>query len=88
MIEESLYLANVLKMNDDEMAQLKELFGLTGSDEEVANWFMENYNLKMVVLTAGAEYSTVYTPDKVSTLPTPKVEVVDTVGAGDAFPQL
>ncbi len=85
LIEESLYLANVLKMNDDEMAQLKELFGLTGSDEEVANWFMENYNLKMVVLTAGAEYSTVYTPDKVSTLPTPKVEVVDTVGAGDAF---
>lgn len=85
LIEESLYLANVLKMNDDEMARLKELFSLTGSDEEAANWFMANYNLRMVVLTAGAAYSTVYTPDQVSTLPTPKVEVVDTVGAGDAF---
>lgn len=85
LIEESLYLANVLKMNDDEMAQLKELFSLTGSDKEVANWFMANYNLKMVVLTAGAAFSTVYTPDKVSTLFTPVVHVVDTVGAGDAF---
>lgn len=85
LIEESLYLANVLKMNDDEMARLKELFNLTGSDEEAANWFMTNYNLRMVVLTAGAAYSTVYTPDEVSTLPTPRVKVADTVGAGDAF---
>lgn len=85
LIEESLFLANVLKMNDDEMSELKNLFGLNGSEEEVASWFMENYNLRMVVLTAGADYSTVYTPDEVSTLPTPKVDVVDTVGAGDAF---
>lgn len=85
LIEESLFLANVLKMNDDEMSELKNLFGLNGSEEEVANWFIENYNLRMVVLTAGADYSTVYTPDEVSTLPTPKVDVVDTVGAGDAF---
>ena len=85
LIEESLYLANVLKMNDDEMSELKNLFGLKGTEEEVANWFMENYNLRMVVLTAGADYSTVYTPDEVSTLATLKVDVVDTVGAGDAF---
>ena len=65
--------------------ELKNLFGLKGTEEEVANWFMENYNLRMVVLTAGADYSTVYTPDEVSTLATPKVDVVDTVGAGDAF---
>ena len=85
LIEESLYLSNVLKMNSDEMNQLKELFGLNGTEDEIAAWFMEKYNLKMVVLTAGASYSTVYTPDEVSTLPIPEVEVVDTVGAGDAF---
>ena len=85
LIEESLYLANVLKMNEEEMLQLKDLFGLKGSGEEVATWFMKNYNLKMVVLTGGASYSAVYTPEESSTLPTPKVEVVDTVGAGDAF---
>lgn len=85
LIEESLYLANVLKMNEEEMLQLKDLFGLKGSGEEVATWFMKNYNLKMVVLTGGASYSAVYTPEESSTLPTPKVGVVDTVGAGDAF---
>lgn len=85
LIEESLYLANVLKMNDDEMTALKALFGLNGTDEEVARWFMDKYNLRMVVLTAGAAYSTVYTPDEVSTLATSDVDVVDTVGAGDAF---
>ena len=85
LIEESLYLSNVLKMNSDEMNQLKELFGLSGTEDEIAIWFMEKYNLRMVVLTAGASYSTVYTPDEVSTLPIPEVEVVDTVGAGDAF---
>lgn len=85
LIEESLYLSNVLKMNSDEMNQPKELFGLSGTEDEIAIWFMEKYNLRMVVLTAGASYSTVYTPDEVSTLPIPEVEVVDTVGAGDAF---
>ena len=85
LIEESLYLANVLKMNDEELLRLKELFDLTGSEEKIATWFMKNYNLRMVVLTAGASYSTVYTPEEVSTLQTPKVEVIDTVGAGDAF---
>lgn len=85
LIEESLYLANVLKMNEEEMFQLKDLFGLNGSGEEIVFWFMKNYNLKMVVLTGGSSYSAVYTPQESSTLPTPKVEVVDTVGAGDAF---
>ena len=85
MIEESFYLANVLKANDEEFAILKELFGLTGSEEETARWFIEKYNLRMVVLTVGASHSTIYTRDEVSTLPTPTVQVADTVGAGDAF---
>ena len=45
----------------------------------------QNLSLIHIFLTAGADYSTVYTPDEVSTLATPKVDVVDTVGAGDAF---
>ena len=85
LIEESFYLANVLKANDREFAVLKELFGLTGSEKEVARWFIEKYNLRMFVLTAGASHSTIYTREEVSTLPTQQVQVVDTIGAGDAF---
>ena len=85
LIEESFYLANVLKANDEEFAVLKELFGLTGSEEEIAQWFIAKYNLRMLVLTAGALRSTIYTREETSTLPTLKVQIADTVGAGDAF---
>lgn len=85
LIEESLYLANVLKINDEELAVLRDLFHLEGTDREVANWFIERYNLRMLALTAGALYSTIYTANEESTMQTPVVQVADTVGAGDAF---
>ena len=85
LIEESLYLANVLKINNDELLVIRNLFHLEGTDEEIANWFIERYNLRMVVLTVGSAYSTVYTKNEVSTIGTPEVEVVDTIGAGDSF---
>lgn len=85
LIEESLYLANMLKMNTEEFQILREMFNLNGSEEETALWFLEKYNLRMVVLTAGSEYSALYTKNEISVLPTPKVKVCDTVGAGDAF---
>lgn len=85
LIEESLYLANVLKINDMELATIRGLFNLNGTDKEAAEWFLEKYNLRMVVLTAGPSYSTIYTKEETSTLDTPVVDVADTVGAGDAF---
>lgn len=87
LIEESLRLANVFKINNDEMDMLKGLFGFGDMGyDEVAARFIKEYGLRMLVLTAGAEYSAIYTPDgKVSEIPTPKVEVNDTIGAGDSF---
>lgn len=85
LIEESLYLANVFKINDAELAVLRDMFRLAGTDKEVAKWFIERYNLRILVLTAGASYSTIYTVKEESTLQTPGVQVADTVGAGDAF---
>lgn len=85
LIESLLEMANVFKINDEELALLRPMFGLGGSDEAVFRWFMEKYGLRYLVLTAGAEYSTIYSATESSTLPTPKVEVVDTVGAGDSF---
>ncbi|MDE6333047.1 MAG: carbohydrate kinase, partial [Muribaculaceae bacterium] len=43
------------------------------------------YNLKMLILTCGINGSYVFTPGNVSFQPTPRVEVADTVGAGDSF---
>ena len=46
---------------------------------------LEYFNLKMLILTCGTKGSYVFTPDSVSYRPTPRVEVADTVGAGDSF---
>ncbi len=87
LIEESLRLANVFKINNDELDLLRDLFGYAdkGYDETAAR-FIKDYGLRMLVLTAGEHYSSIYTPDgKVSEIPTPKVKVEDAIGAGDSF---
>ena len=49
-------------------------------------WYGDGkYNLDMLVLTCGVNGSYVFSKGSMSYLETPKVEVVDTVGAGDAF---
>ena len=87
LIEESLCMANVFKINNDEMSLLKELFGFSGmGEDDIAARFISDYGLRMLVLTAGEHYSSIYTPEgKVSEIPTPKVKVEDAIGAGDSF---
>lgn len=85
LIDMLLRHANVFKINDDEMAVVRNLFGLSGNDEEICRKLMAKYNLRYLIFTAGEKYSIVYSPTEKSFLETPKVEVVDTVGAGDAF---
>lgn len=86
LIDEQLRLATVFKVNDEELVLLRTLFGLSGSDEEVCTWFMNTYNLDYLILTAGAEYSTIWSKrGEHSTINTPKVQVADTIGAGDSF---
>ena len=46
---------------------------------------LEDYGLKMLILTCGVAGSHVFTRDSVSFRETPKVSVADTVGAGDSF---
>ena len=46
---------------------------------------MERYGLKMVILTCGEIGSHIFYEGGSSFLPTPKVEIADTVGAGDSF---
>ena len=58
---------------------LRPMFGLEGTIEDMCRWFMKKYGLRYLVLTAGAEYSTIFSEEEVSTIPTPKVQVVDTV---------
>lgn len=86
IITESLKNCNILKINEEEFLVLKQLFDIHDLNEmESCRWFVETFKLRYMILTAGADYSLIYTPDTVSYIKTPIVEVVDTVGAGDSF---
>lgn len=85
LIESLLEQANVFKINDEELELLRPMLQLEGTTEEVCRELMRKYDLRYLVLTAGAEFSTIYSPAETSTIPTPKVKVADTVGAGDSF---
>ena len=54
-------------------------------DYEVCNKLKQDFSLKYLILTCGAKNSFVYADDKIIFRDTPKVNVVDTVGAGDSF---
>lgn len=85
LIESLLQQANVFKINDEELELLRPMLQLEGTTEEVCRELMRKYDLRYLILTAGAEFSTLYSPEETSTIPTPKVKVADTVGAGDSF---
>lgn len=77
---------NILKINDEELITVSRMFGYPGIDLQDKCWILlGKYNLKMLILTCGINGSYVFTPGNVSFQPTPKVEVADTVGAGDSF---
>ena len=87
LIEELLKVATVFKINDEELLLLRDMFDIRGtSGEDASRWFLEEFDLDYVILTAGSAYSTIISrKGEVSTLDTPRVEVNDTVGAGDSF---
>lgn len=85
LIEELLKKSNVFKINDVELAILRQLFSLKGSDEKICDNLLKKYNLKYLIYTVGDKYSTIYAPHDCTLIETPKVKVVDTIGAGDAF---
>lgn len=83
---ESLRRCDVLKINDEELVIVSRLLELQGLDiESKCRQLLAEYGLRMLVLTCGVNGSYVFTADSMSFQETPKVEVADTVGAGDSF---
>ncbi len=89
LIESSLMLCNVLKINDDEILVIQDLYELQHmSRDEICQHLIRVYGLRYLILTCGRHGSSIYTADcqvAASFVPTPDTPVVDTVGAGDSF---
>lgn len=85
VIESSLRRADVLKLNSDELNILAGLFSLKGSETEVVRALLDKFSLQYVALTRGSEGSLIMGQGRESEHPGYLVNIVDTVGAGDAF---
>jgi len=85
IIEQSLALANVLKLNDGELPIVAGMLGLKGTTKEQLKALEQRYELRLVALTRGARGSLLYSAGQWSDHPGLPVVVKDTVGAGDAF---
>ena len=72
--------AHLLKISDDELFFITETSDLKAS---INSLFVGN--VKVVILTKGALGATVYTKTSEIFVPSNKVQVLDTTGAGDAF---
>jgi len=86
-VRESLSAANILKINDEELLKLKQLLGLHCSElQNMAGELVSIYQLDLVLVTLGAKGAFfVSNKSEVYYSAGYKVELVDTVGSGDAF---
>jgi len=86
IIEKSLKASNVLKLNEDELKLLNELFIKRNADEiSIAKTISEIFELDLVCITQGERGAILYSNGKSDYLPAAAENVVDTVGAGDAY---
>ncbi len=86
VIDASLQMANVLKLNDSELKVLAEHLPLSSDDEpgrliELA----ERMDFRAVALTQGPRGALLYQDGATCQVDSQSVQVEDTVGAGDAF---
>ncbi|MEQ1825711.1 MAG: carbohydrate kinase [Pirellula sp.] len=85
-ILESLSNANVLKLNDEELPILASMLDLSGNEHELLDGIWNRYPLRLVALTKGANGAMLVNTSRERFVSSGiAVDVVDTVGAGDAF---
>ncbi len=85
IISDSLRLADILKINDEELEIVSRMLCLSGTSEERCRAISREFNLKFVILTMGGDGSKVILEDRVHLSTPGKINIVDTVGAGDSF---
>lgn len=85
IINTMLELSNVLKLNDEELAVVANLLGITGSETDILSQLAERYALRLIALTRGASGSRLYAQGEDSNHQGFPAQIADTVGAGDSF---
>lgn len=83
VVRQSIALADIVKYNRGERSAIAEMFGV----EDVEAWLLSDQDVKLVVLTRGADGCALYTQSGQVEQPGVEVDTSegDAVGVGDAF---
>lgn len=84
----SLEHCSALKINDEELVETGRMIGSSLSGDALVEHLMESFDIRQVALTQGAKGSVLYAEGERFEQPASlvsKEQIVDTVGAGDAF---
>jgi fructokinase len=85
LVNELLRCANIVKLNEDELQQVHEYMGLSADVEAFCHEGIDRYGWKAVGVTLGDRGCAILANDQYVEAAGLPVDVVDTVGAGDAF---
>ncbi len=86
ILAESMRLADIVKLNDDELPRIMALYKLPFKDElSSAKKLQEKFGLKVLCITRGDRGSLLVRARDLSEHPGFRIRVADTVGSGDAF---
>ena len=87
MIRESIQLASILKLSDDELSEVCIALEIDSHNHPnaILRELIDTQNLDVVIMTRGAQGAVLVTPNEVIEQPGIPTVVIDTVGAGDSF---
>lgn len=85
VVRSGLKACNVFKLSDDEVPKVAQMLDLPSKEAAFADAMIEQFGLRMLVVTRGDKGSLVQTPEERNEHEGVKADVVSTVGAGDSF---
>lgn len=86
ILAESMAIADIVKLNHEELPRVASLFGLPYSDDvAAADGLLSMHQLTMICVTRGNRGSILIRDHALDEHPGYRVQVADTIGSGDAF---
>lgn len=85
LVDGVLALADIVKVNEDELNTVLKWKGLELDYQKALQWISSQYNIETILLSRGEKGAYIYSKGELSKKGRYYVKVRDTVGAGDAF---
>jgi len=85
VIETLLGYADILKINDDELVVFADYFNVEPSIKSVCSYLDQHFPMDLICITQGSKGAVIYQKGTMIAHPGYKVQVEDSIGAGDAF---